>query len=151
MTVEQRRTRLHDLNEQAIAIRNEIRELKKDERHQKQQDCLQWVGRAFSDRNADYLITSVPPIQQTMQCDVFNEYQFPCIKLPHEKTKPPIFDETLFITEVAIQEMNEMQFADFQALLHERIDYLLLRASTAKVRQYGKEVWYLVSGEICEK
>lgn len=47
--------------------------------------------------------------------------------------------------------MTEIEFSDFQTALNKRINYLLMQALTAKVRQQGKEVIRLREGEILEE
>ena len=165
MTAEQRKEKLHDLNEQSVKIRNEMRVLEEEQRNEEQQECLKWVGRAFKTKKLAVLVASVPPIQGGMAHDSFNKYQFPCIKVNLESYDPPVFDETVFICDVPfLGGMNiddrtidarviheEIPFKEFQEILEQRVSDILKLAATAKMRQQGKEVWSYCDGEICEK
>lgn len=162
MTAEQRQKKLHDLNEQSIAIRNEMRELEKEQRREQQQECLKLVGRAFQTDEFAILVTSVPPIQRRMVDDFFNKYQFPCIKVSLKDYNPPIFDELVyihirenlfsrtidFIGDGVIYE--EIAFKEFQEILEQRIQDILKLAAAAPLRQQGKEIFSYGNGEICE-
>lgn len=152
MTVEQRQVRLDEVLRQLCELKNEENELYKEKRLASQQEDLEFVGRAFIKDGAAYLITSVPPIICHLHGDVFSEHCFPCIKIPSEKSEPPIFDSIVFLTKekIVYERIEEISFSKFQKLLNERIEYLLKRASTAKLRQNGKEV-YQFSDRIREK
>lgn len=160
MTVEQRQKKLHDLNEQSIAIQNEMRELEKEQRREQQQKCLKWVGRAFQTDEFAILVTSVPPVQRRMADDFFNRNQFPCIKVSLKDYNSPIFDETVYIRENPFSGKidfiedgvvyEEITFKEFQEILEQRIQDILKLAAAAPLRQQGKEIFSYGNGEICE-
>lgn len=152
MTAEQRRQKMTEVNRELVEKKKEFEKLVKEDILARQQECLQWVGRAFAGQGTMYLITSVPPIEYSAQgVKFFNEYQVPCIKIPSDESKPPIFDETLYLEVREMGNMTEIDFSDFQTALNKRINYLLMQALTAKVRQQGKEVIRLREGEILEE
>lgn len=158
MTAEERKTRMHDLNDQANAIRREMSTLQKEQNHQEQQDCLLFVGRAFKSESNAILITSVPPIEMRMTGEQFNPYQFPCIIVDLRDNRAPIFDDTCFIkggvcygATAYSGAYKEITYAEFQQIFDNRMNVIFNMALTAKERQRGKTVFTFGHGDICEK
>ena len=137
MTSDQRMKKTDELSEQIAGLKAQLAELQHETILADQQDCLDFVGRAFKNDNEAILITSVPVITLTMHGESFNKYQYPCIKVSLQGHRPPIFDDTFFLTKEVLYEYTEIPIRDFKEILDKRVEKLVMLAATAKLRQQG--------------
>lgn len=151
MVIEKYEQRLHELNEQNLAIEKEMKELQLEKNKLVQQEKLKWVGRAFKAEDKVFMIKSVPPFEKTLKTEIFVGTAFPCIILELDNYGLP-FEDIVYIDDDEFgNKYKEISVKEFQDIVQDYIYYVIKKAKNAHLRQQGRKVIMYPNGEICEK